>query len=221
MTPADFQTWLNAHGAGLIVDGKPGALTRAAIITVFSNDCAAAIDDAGIEALATRLGCTAKQIRAVSRVESGGAAFDDTGRPKILFERHLFHRATNGRFTPSVFSNPNGGGYNVDSWEKLTLAACKDVDAAFASVSWGKFQVLGKHWQALGYPSPLEMAYSSVTSEAAHYEMLARYIEKNNLKAALAKLSTNAADNVAFAKGYNGPAFKKFAYDTKLSAAMK
>lgn len=220
MTSAAFQLWLNAHGASLAVDGQCGPATRDAIRAVFANPHAPAVTDMDILVLASRLDCMTKQLKAVSIVESGGKAFDDQGRPKILFERHYFWRLTHGTHGITPFSNPSGGGYNESSWDKLVYAACKDVDAAFASVSWGKFQVMGAHWRALGYPSPLEMAYSCVESEAAHYEMLARFIEANGLKPALQALSANPADNVAFAKSYNGPSFKKFAYDQKLAKAM-
>lgn len=221
MSPTELQEWLNTHGAALVVDGHPGALTRKAILSVFTNACAPAVTDADIATLAARLGCTVKQLRAVSKVESGGAGFDDKGRPKILFERHLFHRLTDGRWSPCAFSQSKGGGYSESSWEKLSLAACRDADAAFSAVSWGKFQVLGMHWSVLGYPSPIDMAYSTVTSEAAHYEMLARFIEKNGLKDELQALSADPADNVAFAKRYNGPTYSKFKYDQKLAEAMR
>jgi hypothetical protein len=220
MSPTEFQQWLNAHGQVVVVDGICGRQTRQAIIAAFTNPCAAAVTDADIAALADRLGCTVKQLRAVAKVESGGSAFDRFGRPKILFERHKFHSFTGGRFAPASFSNPKGGGYNEDSWEKLTHAACKDVQSAFAAASWGKFQVMAYHWDTLGYPSALEMAYSTVTGEAAHYEMLARYIEKNGLKPALQKLSTDPERNVAFARAYTGPAFRTFRYHTKLAEAM-
>jgi hypothetical protein len=221
MTPTELQEWLNTHGAALIVDGKPGALTRQAILDVFASTCAPAVTDADIATLAVRLGCTEKQVRAVAKVESGGAGFDSAGRPKILFERHLFHRLTDGKWTPSAFSQAKGGGYNEKSWDKLTAAACKDADAAFAAVSWGKFQVLGMHWSLLGYESPIDMAYSCVTGEAAHYEMLARFIEKNGLKQELQALSANPETCRGFARRYNGPQYERFKYHLKLSEAMK
>lgn len=220
MTVAELQQWLNTHGQSVVVDGACGPVTRAALIAAFTNKSAPEVNDADITILASRLGCTVKQIKAVARVESGGSAFDDEGRPKILFERHYFWKLTNGKHGVTPFSNPVGGGYNEPRWDKLTRAACLDPQAAFASASWGKFQVMGAHWKALGYVSALEMAYSTVTGEAGHYEMLARFIEKNGLKPALQALSNRAADNVAFASKYNGPSFKKYAYDTKLAAAM-
>lgn len=228
MTPIDLQQWLGAHGQPVLVDGRPGPQTRAAILAVFTNPCAASVSAQDIEALADRLGCTEKQLRAVATVESGGSAYDRNGRPKILFERHLFHRFTFGRHSPASYSQSSGGGYGEDSWEKLALAACKDAEAAFAAVSWGKFQVLGAHagtpirngFLDLGYPSSLELAYSTVTGEAAHYELLCRYIEKAGLKPALSRLSTNATDNRQFAALYNGPGYNRFQYDVKLARAM-
>lgn len=220
MTVADFQHWLNAHGQTVATDGVAGPKTRLATVDAFTNACAPAVTDADIAQLSTRLGCTVKQIKAVAKVESGGSAYDDFGRPKILFERHIFYRLTAGKFPIASFNQPKGGGYNEDSWDKLTRAVAHDVEAAFASASWGRFQVLGSHWRALGYPSALELAYSTVIGEAAHYELLARFIEKNNLKPALCALSTKASDNVPFASRYNGPSFKKFRYDEKLAEAM-
>ena len=221
MTPTAYQEWLNARGASLLVDGQPGAKTRAATVAVFTNPKAPAVTDSEIAAIALRLGCTPKQVRAVAKVESGGAAFDKQGRPKILFERHLFHRATSGAYSVAAFSNSAGGGYGEDSWEKLTQAACKNVDAAFSSTSWGRFQVLGMHWKVLGYPSPIDMAYSAVLSEAGHYTMLARYVEANGLKPAIQALSSNPETCRAFASGYNGAGYRKFDYHTKLAAAME
>ena len=220
MNAMEFQRWLSAHGQPVVQDGICGPKTRSAIVAAFTNPCAPSITPSDVIALAKRLDCTVSQLAAVAEVESGGNAYDRDGRPKMLFERHLFHRLTDGRFTPAIFSNPTAGGYNLDSWQKLTLAACREVDAAFAAASWGKFQILGTHWSALGYATPLEMAYSAVTGEAAHYEMLARYVEVFGLKPALARLSADPADNEAFAKLYNGPGFRRFDYHTKLAEAL-
>lgn len=221
MNVADLQAWLNSHGQIVIVDGIAGPQTRSAISAAFANDCAPAMTEDDISILAARLRCSTKQIKAVAKVESSGRSYDDLGRPKMLFERHKFHQLTGGKYSVTPFSNPQGGGYNEDSWVKLTRAACSDVQAAFASASWGRFQVLGLHWELLKYPSALEMAYSSVTGEAAHYEMLARYVEHFELQGAIGQLSTDPRDNELFARLYNGPTFKRFSYDTKLAAAMR
>ncbi len=220
MTPIELQAWLGAHGHPVALDGHPGPMTRAAIVAAFTNKCAAAVNDDDIGALATRLGCSTRQIRAVAKVESGGGGFDNSGRPKILFERHYFHRLTQGKWSVAPFSNRIGGGYSEGSWDKLTAAACKDADAAFSSISVGKFQVMGAHWSVLKYPSPIEMAYSTVTGEAAHYDMLARYIEAFGLKSKLSDISTNPDDCRAFARSYNGSSYERFDYHTKIARAM-
>lgn len=205
---------------GVKADGIFGPISREALRSRFTNINAPAVNSADMTAFASRLGCTVKQLRAVAAVESGGSAYDKNGRPKILFERHLFHRQTGGQWSVSSFSNPTGGGYNDDSWDKLGLACGKDPDAAFASCSWGKFQVLGLHWSKLKYASPYDLAFSTVANEAAHFELLARYIEAFGLTDELRALSRDPDDCRAFAKGYNGPAYERFAYHTKLAAAM-
>ena len=220
MTPTDFQSWLNTKGANLVVDGQLGPASRAAIEKVFSNTCADGTDDTDMAKFAQRLGCTVKQLKAVSIVESGGSGYDNKGRPKILFERHLFHRFTNGKYSVTGCSNPTGGGYKEDSWSKLDQACAFSPFKAFEAVSWGKFQVLGMWWDELGYASPIEMAYSCVASEDAHYEMLIRYIEDNHMQDEVRALSADASTNRAFAKGYNGPAYTKFNYHVKLAKAM-
>lgn len=221
MTPKDLQSWIAAHGQPIAADGQFGPVSRKALEAVFTNTCADATTDADLAVFAQRLGCSLKQLRAVSLVESGGAGFDDKGRPKILFERHLFWRFTNGKHGLTSFSNPRGGGYAEPSWDKLGRAAALSPFKAFESVSWGKFQVLGMWWDELGYPSPVEMAYSTVISEDAHYEMLIRYIEMNKMQGAVRALSTNPADCREFARKYNGPAYTKFKYDEKLARAMR
>lgn len=221
MNIIEYQSWLNAHGASLAVDGVAGAQTKAALLSVFANKNAPAATNADIIQIAERIGCSSKQVRAVAAVESGGAAFDKAGRPKILFERHYFHRLTEGRWSVTPYSDPKAGGYMVDSWDKLAAAAARDPWAAFQSASWGKFQVMGAHWKALGYASPLEMAWALREDEVAHYDALARFVKVNGLADDMARLSTNAADNVGFARGYNGPGYAKYAYDRKLAEAMK
>lgn len=220
MTPTDLQTWLNAHGQSVVVDGKIGPASQAAIVAAFTNMRAPAVTDSQIAAFSLRLGCTAKQLRAVAKVESGGSAFDNTGRPKILFERHIFHRLTDGQWDGAPFSDPTPGGYDVSSWSKLTQAAAKNPDAAFSSASWGKFQVMGAHWNTLGYASPIALAYSTVQDEAGSYELLARFIEKMGLLTELRALSPAAAQCRPFALRYNGPSEAKNNYAGKLAAAM-
>lgn len=206
---------------GTPADGIWGPASRAAFLAAFTNREANAVTDDDIAEIAARIGCTVKQVKAVAKVESGGSAFDYHGKPKMLFERHYFHRLTQGRYSPQAYSHEVPGDYNTDSWGKLTYALGKDPDAALSSCSWGRFQVMGSHWKALGYISPWAMAHSAVLSEGDHYEMLVRYVMAFGLVKAMQQLSTDPDTCRAFAKSYNGPGFEKFKYHEKLAAAMK
>jgi hypothetical protein len=196
------------------------------------NAPAATGDD--IAAVAASLGCEPRQLAAVSKVESAGGGFQPDGRPKILFERHWVHRrigkvlawaGLGGQF----LAHPDPGGYTLDankngkndSWEKLEAVCSVDPVAAFESCSWGKFQIMGGHWKALGYPDVFVFAWSMTTGEVAHYRALAAFIRANRLDVALRRLSGDPADCIAFAQGYNGKGFRKNAYHEKLAAAMR
>ncbi len=204
---------------GVEVDGQFGRKSRAALNEHFANTKAEAVTVEQMQAIADRLGCEVRQIQAVAKVESSGASFDKNGRPKILYERHLFHRATKGIASPSLYSDAHAGGYRTDSWFKLGLACAVNPDAAFASVSWGRFQVLGKWWEELGFESPYAMAYSTVENEAAHYELLAGYVQAFNLEEEIRAISSSEAACRPFAKGYNGPRYDDGDYDGKIARA--
>ncbi len=205
---------------GVAADGAFGPKSRAALLAAFTNMRAPAATEDDIAAIATMLGCSVKQVRAVAKVESAGSGFDTVGRPKMLYERHLFHRLTNGKWSTASFSNGVPGGYSDDSWAKLGDACAHDPEAAFSACSWGKFQVLGTHWSKLGYDSPFELAHTCVSNELAHYTLLARYVRTFGLTGAIRRLSTDPADCRDFASGYNGPGYKRFSYDKKLAEAM-
>jgi hypothetical protein len=222
MDVRQLQGWLAEHGQSIAADGLGGPRTRAAILAAFVNLEAPAVDESDIAGFAARLGCTPRQVRAIAQVESSGGGFTAEGRPKILFERHYFWRLTEGRHGFSAWSNPKRGGYSaMDSWLKLAFAACQDPEAAFASASWGKFQVMGAHAARLDYRSALAMAWTMTRSEADHYEAMVRYILAFGLVEEARALSTDPEANRAFAKGYNGPAYEDGGYHLKLARAMR
>jgi hypothetical protein len=207
---------------GAKADGIWGPKSRDALMNTFTNVNAPAATAQELSVFAARLGCTTKQLAAVATVESSGGGFDKQGRPKILYERHKFHKYTGGRWSVSAFSNPVGGGYNENSWNKLLGAVVTGaVDAAFMACSWGKFQVLGEWWDEFGFASPFAFAHSTVASEGKHYELLVHYVERFALQDEIRALSTDPNTCRAFAKAYNGPGYEKFDYHTKLARAMR
>ena len=192
----------------------------------FVNTKAPAITDADIQAAAEKLGVTPAHIRMVRTVESGGKSFDDRGRPVILFEPHIFHRRTDGKWSPSDFSyaawgaRPYPKGYDA-RWAQMAQAAAKDEEAALESASWGLFQIMGFHWRSLGYSSVVDMVQAMTASEAAHLDAMVRFIKVNGLAAALRKCRAGDADSCRdFARGYNGGGYARNNYHVKMARAL-
>jgi hypothetical protein len=221
-----LQTWLNQHGASLTVDGKWGPNTRAAVIETFRNRSAPAATETEIETIANRLRSPARNLRAVAAVESAGGGWDNAGLLKCLWERHYLWKRV--RIAVPFLSNPAAGGYTVDadhdgvndSWEKLADATGRfGFDVAAECASFGKFQIMGAHWKALGYASVLDFVWHLSLSEAEHYEAFARFIEANGLAGALRQIDGNPANCLAFARGYNGKGQQ--GYDGRIAKAWR
>ncbi|UOP06503.1 N-acetylmuramidase domain-containing protein [Alysiella crassa] len=227
------QRWLNERaGCDLVVDGVWGTASRAAFLSAFAYRHAPAITRAELLQIAHELGdVDTRRIEAVAKVESNGSGWFESGLPKILYERHKFwkHVRNVAARVVSWFANPQAGGYTMDinkngindSWEKLAFAMGKDPLAALKSVSIGKFQVLGEHYAQCGYDHPIEMLWAASRSELAQYQMLRDYIlHVADLKPEFLALSRHADTNRAFARGYNGVKYEKYAYHTKLADAL-
>jgi hypothetical protein len=170
---------------------------------------------------AQKLGCEVAAVKAVAEVESGPhGAFLASGDPVILFERHKFSKFTGGKYDQSNpdISNRKPGGYGPVSQQhaRYQEAAALDADAAIMSCSWGRFQVMGFHWQDLGYPSLQDFVDAMYLSEANHLDAFVRYILRNGLAKHLKNKNW-----AALALGYNGADYKINKYDEKLAAAYR
>lgn len=160
----------------------------------------------------------------VLTVESRGFGFQPDRRPKILFERHIFHRETGGRFASAApdLSAPTGGGYIGGAAEfdrlgralALLKAAGVTPEPALRSASWGLGQVMGFNAVAAGFASAADLAARMAEGEDAQLLGMARFIAANRLHRHLA-----SRDWTAFARGYNGSEYWKNAYDVKLKEA--
>ncbi len=164
------------------------------------------------------LGVGEADLRAVLAVETSGNGFLPDGRPKILFERHVFHRLTKGRHSadhPDI-SNPERGGYRGGAAEygRLERAVALDRRAAFDSTSWGLGQIMGFNAAKVGYSDAEAMARDFAQGADAQVAAVARFIAASGAQAHLA-----AHDWAAFARVYNGPRFAENRYDEKLRRA--
>lgn len=219
---------------GLVVDGKAGEKTLAALS---GTDCSKLLRNATLAAAAKRLGVELAAIYAVNEVESAGSGFLATGKPKILFERHVMHRRlalprTEGddqaamrrhadelaaQFPALVNTKP--GGYIGGPGEHQRLAQARMIDALCAneSASWGAFQIMGYHAERLGYASVDEFVRLMSQDENQQFEAFVRFIEADP---ALLK-ALKGKKWAAFAKAYNGPAYARNLYDVKLERAYE
>lgn len=177
---------------------------------------------------AVYLGVEPAVIHAVDEVESGGSGFLPDGKIKVLFEGHIFHRYTKGKYS----KDPAFADISYPAWttkyyakgtiqargdkelERLSRAATLDRTAALMSASYGRFQVMGFNFAMCGYTDVSAFFDGMQEDETKHLEAFIEYCEHVGL---VRHLKTK--DWAAFAKGYNGPLYTKNAYDTKLAKA--
>lgn len=181
---------------------------------------------------AKTLRCDVSAIRAVAEVESpkGGFLYDDHAgewRPTVLFERHVMYRRYKDKYGyekvismvnqyPDVI-NPKSGGYIGDEAEHRRIEKARKIDKniGLESASWGMFQIMGYHWQALGYKSVVDFVMIMSESEGKQLEIFVKFIQANKtlLNAIRAK------DFDLFALTYNGKAYRQNQYDVKMARA--
>lgn len=174
------------------------------------------IPESDYQSAAETLEVDVASIKAIVAVETPRGAFDDMGRPTILFERHYFHKLTGGAFDaadPSI-SNTTSGGYGKFStqYPKLIAALELDKNNALKSASWGAFQIMGANYVAAGYASVRDFVIAMMESEANHLKAVTRFIKANPK---MHKALKNK-DWTGFAKYYNGPKYADNKYDEKL-----
>jgi uncharacterized protein (TIGR02594 family) len=176
------------------------------------------LTQAGLTQAATKLGVGTAEIWALTFTESdppyGGFYLDK--RPQILFERHIFHRLTNGRFDQGYpdISNSRPGGYGAagaHQFDRVSLAMSLDESAALQSASWGMGQVLGQNYKAAGCASPSDLVTQAFASEDQQLLSVANEIVSDGAAKALA-----THDWATFARIYNGPNYAENNYDNVL-----
>ncbi|WP_265518980.1 N-acetylmuramidase domain-containing protein [Nitratireductor luteus] len=181
-----------------------------------------------VERIAVRLNVEPAVLLAVVEVESAGKVFAEVGgrhEPLIRFEGHYFDRRLTGRKRDQAraagLAHPKAGAVKnprsqAVRWELLKRAARIDAQAAFESASYGVGQVMGAHWQKLGYGNVSGLVAEARSSALGQIELMVKYIVKFGLVDELQR-----KDFSAFARGYNGPAFARYGYQTKMAAAYR
>lgn len=180
-----------------------------------------------IKSAADKLQVEIPVILAVTEVEARGSGFYKDNYPIIVFEGHVFwDRLIHHGLNPYTYLSEKNQdivypkwdlryhkGQKVE-WEQLLKARQIHHNAANESCSWGMFQIMGYHWQKLGYNSINNFVQQMSLSEGAQLEGFVRYVQSYNLVTYLQK-----KDWSNFARRYNGPGYKKNKYDIKLQRA--
>lgn len=180
-----------------------------------------------IARVAEQNGLLVPALQAVCWVESAGVAYWTVGGkqvPAIRFEGHYFDKRLTGKKKeqaralglahPSAGKVPNPKSFS-GRYDLLRRAMEIDANAALESISMGIGQVMGAHWKTLGYRSVQAMWEDAQTVEGQVRVMVA-YIKQFNLDDEL-----NARNWAGFAKGYNGPNYRKYNYDKQMAEAYK
>jgi hypothetical protein len=203
------------------VDGIYGPKTKQAVLAGMEDGPDTFLSDLNYEESARRLDCKVAYIKAFAAVESNGAGFEG-GRPKILFEPHRFSKLTKHAFdkTNPKVSYPQWGMRPYpksidDRYAQLLEAVGLNAWAGFQACSYGKFQILGENYQACGYDTPWAFAFSQAYDEVNQLKAFEAFITKAGI---LAPLRLGLWETVA--SEYNGTAFRKHQYDTRLTAAV-
>lgn len=172
-------------------------------------------------ALAATLGVEAAALEAIALVETDGATgYDDNGRPRILFEPHIFSRRTNRRFDAShpTISYPSFDARRYprtqdERWAQLTEAFALAPDDALCATSWGAFQLMGFHFPSAGYSDVQAFVTDLAHSPQKQLAAWVRWIQSNGLLDEI-----QSKDWAGFARRYNGPGYAANRYDERMAA---
>jgi hypothetical protein len=192
------------------------------------NGKAKRLDDIDLPRIGGLIGVGEDELHAVLDVETRGGGFDPQGRPKMLFEPHIFYRELERHPIARqdavrlglAYRKWRSGGYPLDSYPRLmaAIALCRRhgvrIELALRSASWGLGQIMGFNHSAAGYLSAQDMVQAFIDDEETHLEAMVRFIRGNGLDTALRDHNWRA-----FARGYNGAGYAKHGYHTKLARA--
>lgn len=162
----------------------------------------------------------------VIALDGPGGWLDGTSLPKILFEAHKFGKHTNYKFNTS-HPNLSSKAWNkrlyiggAGEWERLWKAMALDKDAALKSASVGTFQILGENFKDAGFKDVQSFWDAHMQGgAAAHMDAFVSFIINGKHATALAAITGNPADCRGIAHRYNGAAYAKNDYHTKIAKA--
>jgi hypothetical protein len=190
-------------------------------MTINFKGPAARLTDMDLSFAGHLIGAGEDEFHAVLEVESSGGGYDKQGRPKILFEPHVFWRCLPAdkrqRAVAAGLAYPEWrrGQYPTDSYPRLLKAIEIDETAALKACSWGLGQILGENHKACGYDTVQRMVHDATLSEGKQLTQMVAFIRSKKLDDDLRR-----HDWHGFAKGYNGARYAEHNYHGRLAAAF-
>jgi hypothetical protein len=179
--------------------------------------------------MSQQLGVEVAALKSVVEVEcSSRGGFLADGRPRILFEGHIFWKRLQERgidpqklapLHPTIlyprWERTHYRG-STGEWERFAEAAAISPEAAVESASWGLFQIMGFHWRTCGCGSAKEFRRRMELSEREQMELAMNFLEKTGIVKWL-----KTKDWCNFALRYNGSGYRANRYDSRLEAAYR
>ncbi|MDE6291189.1 MAG: N-acetylmuramidase family protein, partial [Muribaculaceae bacterium] len=167
--------------------------------------------------VANELGVEIAAIKAVVKIEAGPKlqGFWAPGVPVANYVQSLFNKYKGkgqGRKLKDAKVPSGLSGYALKEWTSLTNARKINADAADMGTYWGMFQIGGFNYKLCGCQSVEEMVAKVCKSEFSQLEMFAVFIRNSGMLEALQK-----KDWATFARKYNGPAYAKRGYHTRMA----
>ncbi len=164
-------------------------------------------------------------IKAVHACESASAGFDKFGRPKILFESHVFNKLTQGRFLNKV--SPSTGKLIANKeWDKtnyppadkmynvLFEAMSLDKSMALRATSWNAMQILGNNFGLAGFMDVESYVASMILNESNSLKAFVNFVLARQIDDEMRIRNWDG-----FAYIYNGAGYKRNKYAERMRAA--
>lgn len=195
-----------------------------------------------IERLSSWLQVDPCAVSAVVQVEANGNGFLPDGRPKILFEGHVFwqqlekikHRPLDyltlrrylekfGNVSDILYQKQTNEFYvgGAGEWDRMARAHRIHNEAALMATSWGIFQIMGFNYAVCGFSTIHTFVGAMRDGYPGQLEAFGGFLIANNLIKPLQQ-----KDWTTFARGYNGKGHAKGLpeghpdrYDSRMAAA--
>lgn len=176
-------------------------------------------------------------VKSVNQIESSGKGFLAFGKPRILFEGHVFWNELKKRnIQPNSFLNSltqdvlyekwtkkyyRGGEGEYERMEKAASISASPLakEAAYCSASWGAFQIMGYNYKNLGYNTIDNWVSAMNDHEREHLAAFGKFISMKSISGKKLINWLQEKNWAKFAEGYNGSGYKENKYDEKLKAA--